>query len=98
MKIIPFNHNLRGNLSHLIVFLRFYLFLERGEGREKDKGGRKRGREILACNPGMLPDWELNPQLFGLQAGAQTTEPHQPGLSHDSFKTTITIFDTSKGY
>ena len=27
----------------------------------------------------MLPDWESNPQPFGLQAGTQSTEPHQPG-------------------
>ena len=33
----------------------------------------------LACNPAMGPDWESNWQLFGLQAGAQSTEPHQPG-------------------
>ena len=32
----------------------------------------------LACNPGMCPDWELNGQPFSLQAGAQSTEPHQP--------------------
>ena len=25
-------------------------------------------------------DWELNRQPFGLQAGTQSTEPHQPGL------------------
>ena len=34
----------------------------------------------LAHNPGMCPDWESNQQPFGLQAGAQSTEPHQPGL------------------
>ena len=34
----------------------------------------------LACNPGMGPDWESNQQLFGLQASAHSTEPHQPGL------------------
>ena len=71
---------------------RFYLFiLER-------KGGRKRGREKsmcgclshapywgpdLDCNPGMCPDWELNQQPFGSQAGAQSTEPHQPGLERN---------------
>ena len=32
----------------------------------------------LAHNPGMCPDWELNQQPFGLQAGTQSTEPHQP--------------------
>ena len=33
----------------------------------------------LACNLGMCPDWELNQRPFGLQTGAQSTEPHQPG-------------------
>ena len=33
----------------------------------------------MACNPGMCPDRELNQQPFGSQAGAQSTEPHQPG-------------------
>ena len=52
----------------------------------REKGGRKRGRETsacgfahpptgdLACNPGMCPDWELNQQPFGSQAGAQSIE------------------------
>ena len=35
----------------------------------------------LARNPGMCPGW----RLFGLQAGAQSTEPHQPGLK-DNFQ------------
>ena len=34
----------------------------------------------LACNPGMCPDWESNWRPFGSQAGAQSTELHQPGL------------------
>ena len=34
----------------------------------------------LAHNPGMSHDGELNQQPFSLQAGAQSTEPHQPGL------------------
>ena len=36
----------------------------------------------LAHQPGMCPDWEVNWGLFGLQSGAQSTEPHQPGLLH----------------
>ena len=31
-------------------------------------------------HPGLCPDWELNWRSFGLQAGIQSTEPHQPGL------------------
>ena len=34
----------------------------------------------LAQNSGMCPDWDSNQQPFGLQAGTQSTEPHQPGL------------------
>ena len=33
-----------------------------------------------ARNPGMSPDWELNWPPLGLQARAQSTELHQPGL------------------
>ena len=33
----------------------------------------------LACNPGMCPDWELNLHPGVLQAGTQSTEPHQSG-------------------
>ena len=33
----------------------------------------------LAHNPSMYPDWESNQQPFGLQAGTQSTEPHQQG-------------------
>ena len=34
----------------------------------------------LDHNPGMCPDWDSHQQPFGLQAGAQSTGPHQPGL------------------
>ena len=63
-----------------------YLFLERGEGREKE--GEKHQWVVashmpptgdLACNPGMCPDWELNQRSFALQACAQSAEPHHPG-------------------
>ena len=33
----------------------------------------------LAHNPGMFCDWELNQRPSGLQSGAQSSEPHQPG-------------------
>ena len=66
-----------------------YLFLERGEGREKE---RERNINVwlplthpqlgdLACNPGICPDWESNWRPLGFQAGTQSTEPHQPGLN-----------------
>ena len=34
----------------------------------------------LGHNPGKCPDWEWDWQHFGSQTGAQSTEPHQPGL------------------
>ena len=52
-----------------ILFVYFY---------REEKGGRKRGRETVACNPGMCPDWELNPRPSGSQDGTQSSEPHQP--------------------
>ena len=66
-----------------------YLFLERGEGREKE---RERNINVwlplvhpptgdLACNPGLCPAWELNQGPFGSwAAGTLSTEPHKPGL------------------
>ena len=35
----------------------------------------------LACNSGMCPGWEVNQWPFGSQAGTQSTEPHQPGVT-----------------
>ena len=70
-------------------FLRFYLCLEREEGKEKE---RERNINVrlpvthphqtgdLTHNPGMCPNRESNWRPFGSQAGAQSTEPHQPGL------------------
>ena len=40
----------------------------------------------LSRSPGMCPDWALNQPPFDSQAGAQSTEPHQPGLKHNFFK------------
>ena len=67
-----------------------YLFLEREEGREKEK---ERNQLVASCttptgdlaqNPRMCPDGEQNQWPFGSQAGAPSTEPHQPGL-HTNF-------------
>ena len=69
----------------ILLFKILYLFLE-GKGRRK----RKRKMNVwlphmppignLAHNPGMCPDWKLNRWPLDLQAGAQSTEPHQAGL------------------
>ena len=34
-------------------------------------------------------DWESSQRPFGSQAGTQSTEPHQPGLSFNLFKAKI---------
>ena len=63
-------------------FLRFYFFLERGEGREKERERNIHVWEIhqsvaprthltgdLAHNPGLCPDWESNQWSFSSKAG-----------------------------
>ena len=66
-----------------------YLFLERGEAKEKSEGEKHQcviafhawvPTRDLAHNPGMCPDWELNWQPFGWQACTQSTEPHHQGI------------------
>ena len=75
------------NLTFLSPSLDFiYLFLERVEGREKE---RKRNINVWLplthphWGPGWQPDtcsdWASNWGPFGPQAGTQSTEPHQPG-------------------
>ena len=63
-----------------------YLFLSRGERREKEVekhqcvvASHVPPTGDLASNPGMCPDWESNLRPFGSQSGVQSTEPHQPG-------------------
>ena len=68
------------------IIFQFFTFLVEGKGGKME-------RNINMCllfkhpllgtwshNPGMCPDWESNWRPFGSQAGAQSTEPHQPGL------------------
>ena len=66
-----------------------YLFIERGEGKEKEERNISVWlplmRPLLGTwphNPGTCPDWESNPRPSGSQASAQSTESHQPGLSY----------------
>ena len=78
-----------------------YLFLERGEGREKEMEGNidvwwsvashMPPAGYLACNPGMCPDWELSQPPFGSQAGTQSTEPHQWGQYLGYFKRLLVL-------
>ena len=73
-----------------MLFLKILFVSFRDRGREGEGKGEKHQCVVashapttgdLACNPGMCPDWELNQRPFGSQAGAQSTEPHQPGSS-----------------
>ena len=79
--------------NFLKIFKMYFInFLERVEGRKKDKERNTNAWEKhrlvvsytlptgnLAHNPAMCPDWESNRQPFSSQTGAQSTEPHQPG-------------------
>ena len=75
LDVIPYlSDYFLGALFFFKIFI--YLFLERGEGREKEV---EKHQCVLAShvpptgylvhNPGMCPDWEWNHQRFGLQAG-----------------------------
>ena len=79
------------SISAISFFLRFYLFIFRQRGREGEREGEKHQCVVashmpptgdLASNPDMCPDWELNWQPFSSRTGAQSTEPHHPGLSY----------------
>ena len=79
----------RDDFYFYFIFLKdfIYLFLERGEGKERKRekyqcvvASHLPPTGDLAQNSGMWPDWEPNWRPFGSQAGTQSTEPHQPGL------------------
>ena len=66
-----------------------YSFLDRGEGKEKERERNIDAHEkhwpvascmpptgVLASNPGMCHDWKSNQWPFSSQAGVQPTEPH----------------------
>ena len=73
-----------------IVFLKniFYLFLFSERGREGEREGEKHQYVVaspapptggLARNQDVCSDWGLNWLPLGLQAGTQSTKPHQGG-------------------
>ena len=77
-------------LNHKDSFLKKILFAYfRQKGREGEREGEKHYCVVashapptgdLDHNPGKCPDWESKWQPFGSQAGAQSPQPHQPGL------------------
>ena len=73
----------------IVKFLKKILFIYFKErGREGERGEKHQcvvashvpPTGDLARSPVIGSDWELNQQPFGSQSGAQSTEPHQPGL------------------
>ena len=85
---------LQAIFKHNIFFKKkilFILFVDRVEGKERERERNISVRLLLicpilgTCAPYMCPDWVSNWQPFGSQAGAQSTEPHQPGLNITSF-------------
>ena len=81
-----------------LVYLKIlFIFSERRRGGERE--GEKHQCVVASCvsptgdlvhNPDMCPEWELNQQPFGSQAGTQSTEPHQPALFF--FSTSVVLF------
>ena len=53
---------------------------------------------LLACNLGMCPDWEVNPHPLCLQAGAQSTEPHQSRLNFKMLSPTFSKSFQGSGF
>ena len=101
----PFALFLRSQLGtyfHLLILFMFlffkhfiYLFLERGrEGEEHPcvVASHVPPAGDLARSPGMCPDWESNQRPFALQAGTQSTEPHQPGPYFHLFNIDSSMF------
>ena len=90
-------------MINLFFFLRFYLFIFRGEGT-----GKERERNInvwlplvcpplgdLACHLGVCLAWESRERPLASQACAQSTEPHQPGPIINLLRKCQTVFQSS---
>ena len=77
-------------------FLRFYLFIFRQRGREREIEQEKHQCVVtscapptgdLVCHPGTCPDWELNQPPFPSLSITQSSEPHQAGRFSSKFTT-----------
>ena len=75
----------------LIFWKYLWFFSKRGREGERERNIHvwEKHPSVASCtpptgdpahNPGLCPDQESNQQPFGSQAGAQSTEPHQPEL------------------
>ena len=78
------------NQCHFNKFIYFKDFIYRERGREREREEEKHQcvgafhappTGDLAHNPSMFPDQESNLWPFDLQAGTESTEPHQPDLN-----------------
>ena len=78
------------NVYDHLFLKRFYLFNFRERGREGEREGEKHQCVVASHTPPNwgpgpqprhVPCWELNQRPFGSQAGTQSTELRQPGLS-----------------
>ena len=81
-------HQLKHSLwlmkKHSLKILFIYFYREGKERREGEKhqcvvSPHMPPTGVLACNPGMCPDWESNWWPFGWQACTQSIKLHQPG-------------------
>ena len=95
MNHVPSSLFFPSHICFLLKTYIFYLFIFRERGKEGEREGEKHWcvRETLhrlvasckpltgdpAWNPGLGADQEWNGQPLNLQAGTQSTEPHQPG-------------------
>ena len=87
-KITWLQQQLYSQTKYVFSLKCFINFFFRQRGREGGREGEKHQCVVasctpptgdVACSPGMCPDWESNRRPFGSQAGARSTEPHQPG-------------------
>ena len=95
----PMNQATPVRANHMYSFFKdflYYFFREKGREGERAEQKHQCVRNIdwlplvhpqLGTKPATqtLPWQVMEPVTFGLQGGAQSTEPHQPGLNHMYF-------------